>query len=375
MASQEIAPIVITEIKEEANPHDLPKKSEECSEPEKNIPEMEPMLEENLPLILPDLKLWQPLPEEEQDEAQPLCIRVQVRTAGVTEALLFDAERLTSGFRKAAYIKDHKGFLHTYPDTFNGQSLLIWLCDHAGRAMFGWAAAITEKNLQLSKSVARVLAHKLLAIGAFRQVKGNTAKPFDDLSSLFRFREDEKNPSLLNGKSIWFKAARDPLYVISELLYKMLCLRVDYPNRDFKQTGDLLLFATAATELQIVNINELTRLELMSFYLNAYNLMVLHIHTHLGSQDGSDFSRHKVRCKHEYQYMIAAYNYTLAEIEERLFCRLERANFPKGSEESKAPEPRFHFALSMVRNFQLLLLKETKLELCATDNVWCLGIS
>lgn len=343
-----VAPVPIVELKEDTESLDSAKKSDSCSEPPKSNPETAPILEENLPLVLSDLKIWQPVPEEEQEEVQPLCIRVQVRASGVTEGLLFDAERLTMGFRKAAYIHDHKGFLHTYPKTFTGNSLLIWLCDHAGRALFGSAAASSHKNLQLSKSVARVLAHKLLAVGVFRQVKGNSAKPFEDPSSLFRFREDEKNPSILNGRSIWFKAARDPLYVVSELLYKMLCLRVDYPNRDFRQTGDLDLFAAAATELQIVNINELPRVPLLAFYINAYNLMMLHIHTHLGSTDGSDFSSKKVTCKHEYQYMIAAYNYTLAEIEERLFSRIARSNYAKGTEEARAPEPRVHFALSMV---------------------------
>jgi len=337
-------PIAIAEILDEQASSDPVMLTEECREPKKTEPEQEPELEEDLPLIFPELKVWEPIPEQEQ--VQPLCIRVQVRASGVTEALLFDAERLAIGFRKAAFIQEHKSFLHSYPDTFNGPSLLKWLCEHAGRALFG-SAAITERNQQLSRSVARVLAQKLLAVGVYRQVKGNTAKPFEDTAALFRFREDEKNPSLLNGRSIWFKAARDPLYVVSELLYKMLCLRVDYPEKNFKGSEDLALFAAAATELQIVNINELPRVHLLAFYLNSYNLMVLHIHAFLGSVDGTDFSGQKVRSKHEYQYMIAAYNYTLAEIEERLFSRILRANCPKNSEEAKAPEPRVHFALSM----------------------------
>jgi hypothetical protein len=338
-------PVAISEITEDRTTFNLPMPTEECREPKKTEPEHEPELEEDLPLILPELKIWQPIQEEEQ--IQPLCIRVQVRASGVTEALIFNAERLAIGFRKAAFIQEHKSFLHSYPDTFNGQSLLKWLCDHAGQTLFG-STVITEKTQKVSRSVARVLAQKLLAIGVYHQVKGNTAKPFEDSTSLFRFREDERNPSLLNGRSIWFKAARDPLYVVSELLYKMLCLRVDYPEKNFKDSEDLGLFAAAATELQIVNINELPRVHLLAFYLNAYNLMVLHIHAFLGSVDGSDFSSEKVRLKYEYQYMIAAFNYTLAEIEERLFSRNLRANYPKNSEEAKVPEPRLHFALSMV---------------------------
>lgn len=45
--------------------------------------------------------------------------------------------------------------------------------------------------------------------------------------------------------------------------------------------------------------------------------------------------------------MIGAYTYTLQTIEEKLFCRDLRAKFPKGSDKSRAPEPRVHFALSL----------------------------
>ena len=65
--------------------------------------------------------------------------------------------------------------------------------------------------------------------------------------------------------------------------------------------------------------------------------------------------------------MIAAYNYSLAEIEERLFCRVLRAKFPKKSDKSRAPEPRVHFALSLgtltllaLRSKSLLALLEIR---------------
>lgn len=47
------------------------------------------------------------------------------------------------------------------------------------------------------------------------------------------------------------------------------------------------------------------------------------------------------------RYMIAAYNYSLEEIEGRLFCRVMRAKYPRKSDQYKAPEPRVHFALSL----------------------------
>lgn len=46
--------------------------------------------------------------------------------------------------------------------------------------------------------------------------------------------------------------------------------------------------------VQLVNINDLSRIQLLAFFLNAYNLMVLHAHVVRGSQDGSDFKSQKI---------------------------------------------------------------------------------
>ena len=64
-----------------------------------------------------------------------------------------------------------------------------------------------------------------------RQVTGSLTKPLEDPNALFRFHEDEKEGPLLNCCSIWFQNAREPLLVVSELLYTMLNLRLKFPNR------------------------------------------------------------------------------------------------------------------------------------------------
>lgn len=129
----------------------------------------------------------------------------------------------------------------------------------------------------------------------------------------------------------------------------MLNLRLSLSQRgqDLKDSEELNNFTAAAAELQLVNINDLSRIQLLAFFLNAYNLMVLHAHVVRGSNDNTDFKSQKIPFTRDNQYMIAAYNYSLAEIEERLFCRVLRAKFPKKSDKSRAPEPRVHFALSL----------------------------
>ena len=76
----------------------------------------------------------------------------------------------------------------------------------------------------------------MLTMGVFRQVKGSPAKGFEDSTSLYRLIEDEKNKSNLNSRSIWFKSARDPNYVVSEILYKMINILLKHPSKDLRGT-------------------------------------------------------------------------------------------------------------------------------------------
>mmetsp|Transcript_8727 Transcript_8727/g.20286 ORF Transcript_8727/g.20286 Transcript_8727/m.20286 type:complete len:1478 (+) Transcript_8727:193-4626(+) len=287
--------------------------------------------------------------QDDVPPVSPLCIRIQVHAEGITEALLFHVDLLASAIRQAVTIKDNKAFFKVHPNTFRGQAAIDWLRGHAARALFG-SEAEKEKNQQLSRSVALLLGQKLLAVGVFRQVTGSLTKPLEDPNALFRFHEDEKEGPLLNCRSIWFQNAREPLLVVSELLYTMLNLRLaiqSRPGNELKDSEELNNFTAAAAELQLVNINDLTRIQLLAFFLNAYNLMVLHAHTTRGQESGREVKAHRAQFLRDNQYMVAAYNYSLEEIEERLFCRDLRAKFPKKSDKSRAPEPRVHFALSL----------------------------
>ena len=295
-----------------------------------------------------DVNIWKPLPRDEKDVIQPLYVRIQVQANGRKEALLFNVERLVKGCKASELIKLHKGYLHTYPFTFSGPDMLGWLSTHAANALFG-DKAWRDDNKKVAHYVANILTQKMRAMGIFLQVRGSRAKTFEDPSSLFRLYDDEKREYYLNCQSIWFRSARDPVYVVSELLYKMINLRLNKPDKDFRKLEEFKRFTLSSAELQFVNINEMSRQKIIAFYLNAYNLMVLHAQAVLGYMEGSDFSNEKVSVKYEYQYRIAVYNYTLAEIEERLLNRILRSKLPANSEKARAPEPRVHFALSMVR--------------------------
>jgi hypothetical protein len=208
--------------------------------------------------------------QEEAPPVSPLCIRIQVHAEGITEALLFHVDLLASAIRQAVMIKDHKSFLKVHPNTFRGQAAIEWLRGHAARALFG-SEAEKEKNQQLSRSVALLLGQKLLAVGVFRQVTGSLTKPLEDPNALFRFHEDEKEGPLLNCRSIWFQNAREPLLVVSELLYTMLNLRLKLPEKDLRDSEELNNFGAAAAELQLVNINDLRCAVCLLYWFRSAN--------------------------------------------------------------------------------------------------------
>lgn len=61
---------------------------------------------------------------------------------------------------------------------------------------------------------------------------------------------------------------------MSDLLYFALELQLKYTRNELKNTGEYTAFSKAASEIQLINLNGLTRLGLLSFFINCYNLMV-----------------------------------------------------------------------------------------------------
>mmetsp|Transcript_28296 Transcript_28296/g.65180 ORF Transcript_28296/g.65180 Transcript_28296/m.65180 type:complete len:1554 (+) Transcript_28296:189-4850(+) len=289
-----------------------------------------------------------PAEDGASQKPSPLCIRIQVHAVegGVTSTYVFHVDKLAASLRNSVTVKDRKTFLKFYPQSFLGSDAIDWLRGHALTCLMDMQSSKDEeKTKRLSRSVALLLGQKLLDVGVFRQVTGSPTKPLEDTQALFRFHEDEKEGPLLNCRRIWYQNAREPLLVVSELLRRLLSL--DFRNPKLKESSEMRDLTAATAELQLVNINGLSRAELLAFFLNAFNLMVLHGHIVRGTPDSTTFKSHRVPFMRMVQYMIAAYNYSLEEIEGRLFCRVMRAKYPRKSDNYKAPEPRVHFALSL----------------------------
>lgn len=307
-----------------------------------------------------------PTGDDSLSKPSPLCIRIQVHAVegGVTSTYVFHVDKLAASLRNSVTVKDRKSFLKFYPQSFLGSEAIDWLRGHALTCLMDMQPnKDEEKTKRLSRSVALLLGQKLLDVGVFRQVTGSPTKPLEDPNALFRFHEvffvfcakcflllnflsqDEKEGPLLNCRRIWYQNAREPLLVVSELLRRMLSL--DFTNPKLKDSAEMKELTAATAELQLVNINGLSRAQLLAFFLNAFNLMVLHGHVVRGTPDGMNFKSQRLAFMRVVQYMIAAYNYSLEEIEGRLFCRVMRAKYPRKSDQYKAPEPRVHFALSL----------------------------
>ena len=76
-----------------------------------------------------------------------------------------------------------------------------------------------DSNKAIIKNVADLLAAKLQSCGVYRQVAGNIEKGFADPAALFRFHHDDNDKQVLNFCHLWLRLSRDPLTVVSDLLY------------------------------------------------------------------------------------------------------------------------------------------------------------
>ena len=207
-----------------------------------------------------------------------------------------------------------------------------------------------EKNQQLSRSEALLLGQKPAGPWRLSPGHGLAHQAARGPECALPLHEDEKEGPLLN-RSIWFQNAREPLLVVSELPLHHAQLAPVLSQRGqglLKDSEELNNFTASAAELQLVNINDLSRIQLLAFFLKRLQPdgpartrgARLHGQPRLQVAEDPLHARQPVHdCR--------LYNYSLAEIEERLFCRVLRAKFPKKSDKSRAPEPRVHFALSL----------------------------
>lgn len=62
-----------------------------------------------------------------------------------------------------------------------------------------------DSSQLIMRNVAQLLAAKLHSCGVFRQVYGQTGKPFEDPTSLFRFHSDEDEGDVLNCRHLWLQ--------------------------------------------------------------------------------------------------------------------------------------------------------------------------
>ena len=249
-----------------------------------------------------------------------ISIVILVTAQGVTEQLTFEIDLLSHALRRAMTIKDHKSFMRVHYKTFRCSQFMEWMTAHAAKNLFG-SKASDPRHKTLTKAVAVMLGDKFLTVGILRQVTGSLSKPFEDANALLRFHEDEKHMTAVNCKSLWFQSARAPQVVITELLNTLLNIvrATANPGKELKGSEVLGGFTAATQELQMINTSDMSRVQLLTFFINVYNLMTLHLHCLRGTLEKADMKDLKLAFTREHFYMIAAYNYCLAEIEEVRF--------------------------------------------------------
>eukprot|EP00295_Goniomonas_pacifica_P013118 CAMPEP_0175877646 /NCGR_PEP_ID=MMETSP0107_2-20121207/40737_1 /TAXON_ID=195067 ORGANISM="Goniomonas pacifica, Strain CCMP1869" /NCGR_SAMPLE_ID=MMETSP0107_2 /ASSEMBLY_ACC=CAM_ASM_000203 /LENGTH=494 /DNA_ID=CAMNT_0017197021 /DNA_START=1 /DNA_END=1485 /DNA_ORIENTATION=- len=283
-----------------------------------------------------------------------LCIRVKSSSGDSGLTTSFSVDKLSQGLREAIEVKVRKSMLKQHSNTFVASEAIDWLRMHAEDCLpdpcprdvsarpESWPQPSRKK---LSRGHATLLAEKLLEAGVFWQISGNTTTPFQDRSALFRFHEDTRLQPVLNGRKLWYSTPRMPLVVVTELLQR--ALRLDLANPHLRDTAEFRDFVEATAELQVVKVDLLRgSAESTCFFLNAFNLCVIHGHISLATQNLSNLKPNRRRFLRACRYIIGGYTLSLKDVQRRLMGRVNGTSRIT-SRKPTPPEPRIHFALSL----------------------------
>lgn len=170
----------------------------------------------------------------------------------------------------------------------------------------------------------------------------------------------QSNPSTLNLKFPWpvTSALRSANDIAGELKQRMESLyesflysdghQVDYEG--LRESKEFQAFTDATCELQVCNLRNLSREELMAFFINIYNILVVHATTIVGTPDTL---LKRLRFFDSISYNIGGINYSANDIEHGLLranaaspaALASLAGIPKMAPKTfKRTDPRIRFS-------------------------------
>eukprot|EP01125_Pyxidicula_operculata_P018614 TRINITY_DN6623_c0_g1_i1.p1 TRINITY_DN6623_c0_g1~~TRINITY_DN6623_c0_g1_i1.p1 ORF type:complete len:1121 (+),score=202.26 TRINITY_DN6623_c0_g1_i1:125-3487(+) len=243
-------------------------------------------------------------------------------------------------------IRDLTQFPRVFPSCCTGYDVVQWLIDQG----------LTEdKSIEITNQL--VETNRFIVVFP-------TSTTYTDIncrSVYLKFQLDVPHNYIMNTLKIWRLPPRHPSILtthLNSMIHKLYSKYLDMDGvmldlKSFKESSEFFKFRLATAELQRVDIHSLSEEEKFAFFLNMYNILVIHGTAIIGAPT-SYFSRSSFFKK--VSYNVGGYRFSLDEIEHGIL----RANSsPPGSlfntfsssdprliYKLKKIDPRIHFCLN-----------------------------
>uniref|UniRef100_A0A7S4JD35 DEP domain-containing protein n=1 Tax=Guillardia theta TaxID=55529 RepID=A0A7S4JD35_GUITH len=276
-------------------------------------------------------------PDKSQDESEEVELPPSWSSASEEELC---AEKLLDLLRASLETHERRHQSKVYDKCFSGSQLVDWLVetmdqDNLSYVTKVWSCSIPSllPNSKISRDQACIIAQGLMNAQVFAHL--GSAADFSDDDTLYRFLDGEEQALVLNRQILWAGNARSACSVSQELLRQAILLAHGDGPRDFATVQE---FQQRTCELQMVNLIQLPVEELRCFFINIFNVLVLH--AKITSKYPSNDSHVVPRCSffRNTSYQVGKYFYSLDDIC-RGILRAKKCLFLEC-------DPRVHFALS-----------------------------
>ncbi|XP_041066707.1 uncharacterized protein zgc:152951 [Carcharodon carcharias] len=274
-----------------------------------------------------------PIPEPETDEGEEPVEELKSERDEYAELVL--------EFKESGIIGSHWSCLKIHQNTFTGKKLVDWLMQYK----------------DLDKTAAVDMAKDLTARKFLNPLSG---KGFEDSDALYRLVEHDSAASLNAGATAEYNpiSASKHSEAMRDLTLKLFSEHitpdgklVDYKSMKRSTTFDE--YCQLATQLQRVDLENLTRKEKLAFFINVYNALVIHGNIKQGPPKNM-WQRYKFF--NSVSYVIGGEVFTLQDIENGVLRGNRKGiaqitkPFSKGDPRLKVAleeaEPLIHFALN-----------------------------
>jgi len=212
-------------------------------------------------------------------------------------------------------IGDKRYFFCVYEKSFVGSEAVDWMCKKCG--------VTREEGVSIGQA--------LVDLCVFHHISDDLSrrKPFMDGHYFYRFQEDEYSNVLNRKKLLAHDIVTDPCDLSTSLLARMIVLLTDISKasiyiqqadiQQIQENEDFKRIALDISDLQRVDIKDLSENHKLIFWVNVYNLLALHAALDMG------VNPNRKAYFNEPSYIIQNQTYSLDDIQHGIL----RANYPK----------------------------------------------